>query len=131
MAKNRSLCHFGKARSPPRVNECKNLITTVGKWRNISDMLRSVLVGLMLGLLSFAASGWIVYSGLWWLTGQDAIQRSDGTPGVVLGGVWSFGVGIISGALIGVFTALLTTVYLHRRGRRENSPQKSSLTKLA
>jgi hypothetical protein len=94
-------------------------------------MLRSVLVGLMLGLLSFAASGWIVYSALWWYTGQDAIQRSGGTPGVVLGGVWCLGVGIISGAVIGVFTALLTTFYLQRRKRRENSPQKASLTKLA
>jgi len=68
-------------------------------------MLRSVLVGLIVGLLSFAASGWIAYSALWWYTGQDAIQRSGGTPGVVLGGVWCLGVGVISGAVIGVFTA--------------------------
>ena len=82
-------------------------------------MLRSVLVGLTGGLLSFVASGWIVYSVLWWFTGQDAIQRSGGTPGVVLGGVWCFSVGVVSGAVIGVSTAVLTTLYFHRRQRRE------------
>jgi ABC-type phosphate transport system permease subunit len=94
----------------------------VGKWRNIPDMLRSVLRGLMVGLLSFAASGWIVYSALWWHTQQDAIQRSGGTPGVVLGALWCLGVGTISGAVIGVFAAVLTTFYLQRRKRNENSP---------
>jgi hypothetical protein len=107
------------------------LLTEVGKWRNIPDMLRSVLVGLMAGLLSFAASGWIAYSALWWYTAQDALQRSGGTPGVVLGGVWCFGGGVVSGAVIGVSTAVLTIFYLQRRKRRENSPQKASLTKLA
>jgi hypothetical protein len=72
----------------------------------------------MVGLVSFAVSGWIVYSILWWYTGQDALQQSDGTPGVVLGGVWCFGVGAVSGAAIGVLTAVLTTLYFHRRLRR-------------
>ena len=69
----------------------------------------------MAGLISFAVTGWTVYSLLWWYTGQDAIQRSGGTPGVVLGGVWCFGVGVIFGAVIGVLTAVLTTLYFHRR----------------
>jgi hypothetical protein len=88
-------------------------------WRKILDMLRSALVGLMVGLPSFAVSGWIVYSVLWRYTGQDAIQRSGGTPGVVLGGVWCLGVGVISGAVIGVFIAVLTMLYFYRRQHRE------------
>jgi membrane-associated phospholipid phosphatase len=72
----------------------------------------------MVGLISFAVSGWIVYSLLWWYTGQDAIQRSGGTPGVVLGGVWCLGVGVISGAVIGALTAVLTTLCFHRRQKR-------------
>lgn len=84
-------------------------------------MLRSVLLGVTGGLFSFAASGWIVYSVLWWLTKQDAIPRSNGTVGVVVGGVWCYSVGLISGAVIGVSTALLIVLWFQRRQRRENS----------
>ena len=94
--------------------------------RNMPDMLRSALLGLTGGLLSFAASGWIVYSALWRYTGQDKIMRDDGgTPGVVLGGYGCFVDGVISGAVIGIITAVLITLYLYRRQRREDNPQSA------
>jgi len=84
-------------------------------------MLRSLLLGITGGLCSFAASGWIVYSLLWWLTKQDAIPRSNGTVGVVVGGVWCYSVGLFSGGVIGVSTAVLIVLFFQRRQRREVS----------
>jgi hypothetical protein len=59
-------------------------------------MLKSAFLGLAGGLLVFAASGWIVYSVLWGYTAQDSVLQDGGTPGVVLGGVWCLGWGLIS-----------------------------------
>lgn len=82
-------------------------------------MLKSALLGLAGGLLAFAASGRIVYSVLWQYTGQDKIIRNSGTPGVVLGGVWCFGWGVISGAVIGIIAAVVIALYIHGRHRPE------------
>jgi len=81
----------------------------------------------MLGLLSFSASGWIVYSLAWWYTGQDAILRGGGSSGVVLGAYWCLTLGVISGAVIGAVIAVLTTRYLQRRRRRAGNLQSSAV----
>ena len=85
---------------------------------HIVTMLKSVGLGLAGGLLAFSATGWIVYSALWQYTGQNEIMRDTGTPGVVLGGVWCLGWGLIAGATVGIIAAVVIALYTYRRRRR-------------
>jgi hypothetical protein len=51
------------------------------------------------------------------------MRDSGGTPGVVLGGYGCFVDGVISGAVIGIVTAVLITLFMYRRQRREDNPR--------
>ena len=80
----------------------------------MKTILKSALAAIASGLLVFLTAGWAVYSALWWYAGMDKVQAGD-NPGVVLGGVWCVGWGIILGGVLAVLTLVFVSRYVYRR----------------
>jgi hypothetical protein len=78
------------------------------------NMLKATLWGLGFGLIVFLTSGYSVYAILWHYAGMDNIP-ADSPPAVGLGGVWAFGWGVTSGAIIGLVSCALCVRYCYRR----------------
>jgi hypothetical protein len=78
-------------------------------------LMRATLAGTAAGLIAFIFVGWNVYAVLWRMEGMDKVTSAD-NPGVVLGGVWCFGWGIISGAIAGLAALVLTSRTVWKKG---------------